>query len=131
MVSNPHKLELCGICRKPSPRHKGLVYYGTDDWLLHRLFICHSCEANLLIQRTHHELCYECIESFPEVYVEAGLIGELQNAFDEFEKAHASIFDRLPATTEEEPLYPGSLNADFEKWLEKNYPGRDNRKADK
>jgi len=127
MVSSPDKLELCGICRKPFPRHEGLVYYGTDDWLLHRLFICTTCEASLLIQRTVHEMCYECIESFPEGYVKAGLIGKLQDAFARFEEAHARIFNRLPATTEEEPYYPGSLNADFEKWLEKNYPGRDSR----
>jgi len=128
MVTNGDRLELCGICRKPSSRLRGMVYYGGGDWYVSRLFVCDACQANLLTQRTLHEMCYECVESFPKGYVGNGLIGKLWTVRDQFEKAHARIFDRLPATTEEEPHYPGSLNQDLGEWLEKNYPDRDESK---
>ncbi len=117
------KSEVCGICKKEISYREGFTYYAGDEWLNFRLFICNECHKDIAVQRTHHEQCFECIESYDKDYTGTGLIESLWEWRDHFEKAHKKIFDKLPPTTEKnEVQYPGSLSRNFEKWLKEKFP---------
>ena len=127
MAHNDNKTEFCGICKKDVNQRRGILYYAGEEWWHHRLFICDNCHRDIAVQRTLHEQCYECVEKYPEGYAGEGIVKPLWDSRDEFEKAHEKIFDKLPATTEEnEATYLGSLWRDFEKWLQENFPNGNN-----
>jgi hypothetical protein len=128
MTHDNDRTETCGICKKDVNQRRGILYYAGEEWWHYRLFICEDCHQDVAVQRTLHEQCYECVEKYPEGYAGIGIIEPLWDSRDEFEKAHEKIFDKLPATTEEnEATYLGSLWRDFEKWLKEKFP--DNKKS--
>ena len=123
MAKNCDKTEFCGICKKDINHRCGIIYYAGEEWWHHRLFICDNCHRDIAVQRTLHEQCYECVEKYPEGYAGEGIVKPLWDSRDEFEKAHAKIFDKLPATTEENKAeFMGSIREDFEKWLKREFP---------
>jgi hypothetical protein len=113
-------LSLCGICKNIKLRRNGFFFHAGDDWMHLRLFVCTECMSLLSMQRTLHELCYECREHLPDGCCEPSLIGDLWDTISRFEKAHSNLFNKLPPSTNEECLYPGSLNPGVGNWLEKH-----------
>lgn len=114
---------VCGICKHEKPRWKGKVFHACDDWLHARLFVFNKCLEDVALQRSLHEFCYECAEhivSKPE-YTDLSKpplptrFDDLVAAIEAFEEAHASLFEKLPASTDRDRVHPGSTHPDLKK----------------
>ena len=114
---------ICGICKDTKPMGKGYIFHFTDDWLHIRLFICQRCISQVAVQQTLHEVCGECIADLPKSMLfdsTKSSFKTLARAIKDFEITHSPIFDKLPASTDDQFCYPGSGNVDFNSWLKEH-----------
>ena len=114
-------LALCGVCKNLKLR-KGVFLHGIDEWIHWRLYVCSECMTTLPMQKSLHELCYECREHLPEGCIDPGLEEELGDMIIRFEKAHAILFNKLPPSTTPDYQYPGSLSRNLDNWLKEHKP---------
>ena len=117
---------LSGICKveKP-PRDGGWIFHACDDFLHLRLYICGGCLSNISVQRSLHELCYECdqhhtMHDLCDLSKESSAqFREINRAIKGFETSHATMFDALPASSDWECVHPGSLHPDLKHFRDK------------
>ncbi|MFC1676623.1 hypothetical protein ACFL3G_06125 [Planctomycetota bacterium] len=123
-------MSICGICKCEKP--SGLMFHATDDWLHTRLFICDSCMKDLAMQKSLHELCYECSEhlSMQELAdtSKARFIA-LDNAIRNFEKSHSTMFEQLPVSVDPDCVHPGSIHPNLKKLRNNFMPHHRNEKG--
>lgn len=112
----------CGVCR--AEKQRGLFFHACDDWLHLRLFVCSECGEAIAVQRTAHELCYECVQDVPDSQLAAlspvSHFHDLVDAIRAFERSHARLFAVLPATEDASDAHPGSLHPECSKWCERH-----------
>jgi len=121
---------VCGICKHQKLRRNGHLFHSYDDWLHIRLFICSECLEGIALQRSLHELCYECDERNVSTADYTDLskpprkthYDDLVEAIETFDKTHAGLFEKLPVTTDLDCVHPGSTHPDQKKWREKFMP---------
>ncbi|MCK4827144.1 hypothetical protein KA005_66045, partial [bacterium] len=109
-------MPICGICEQGKTSWHGQVFHAVEECAHKRLFICGECMENVAVQRSYHEMCYECQEhlSLQEV---SNISKDPQyrwmvfgDVIRDFEKSHAALFEKLPATTDRDCIHLGSLH---------------------
>ena len=120
---------VCGICKHEKLQREGHLFHSCNDWLHIRLFICSECLEGIALQRSLHELCYECDEhnmsaadyfdlSKPRLKTH---LDDLIEAIEMFDKAHAGLFEKLPFTTDRDCVHPGSTEPNLKKMAREVY----------
>jgi hypothetical protein len=118
---------ICAVCKAESPaaQSRGKLFYATDDWSCLTLFICEKCLEMIPMQRSHHELCGECVGHIPaSKLLRAGTLCETQfemlaDAIKSFKEVHAEVLSSAPfACSRDDPdgELPGSASEYIGAW---------------
>ncbi|MFC1461365.1 hypothetical protein ACFLQR_02460 [Verrucomicrobiota bacterium] len=93
----------CAICNvEKLPGKQTTFFHACDDHSHYRLFICDDCFKKTPMQRTLHEVCYECrkhlsleeeCERDPQTRLDV-----LDRAIEDFENSHAALFKTVPSS---------------------------------
>jgi hypothetical protein len=98
-------LKLCGACNTYFPSHYGLFFYAGEEWQVHRLFLCQKCMKNIPVQRVYQIGPLNDDQGIQEILVDESLVADFWQLRDEYLKTYKEVFDKLPATTDENFKY--------------------------
>lgn len=117
-------MPLCGICK--AERERGSYFHAFSECMHRRMFICRDCGETIPMQRSYHELCYECTGPISDEQI-AGAEGmaipqvvTLGQKIQGFERSHAALFEVLPCTVGIDDVHPGSLSPNLREWRERH-----------
>ena len=118
-------LKLCGTCNTYFPSHYGLFFYAGEEWHVTRLFLCRKCMKNIPVQRVYQIGPLDDDQGIQKILVDNSLVADFWQLRDEYLKTYKEIFDKLPATTDENFKYEiigGGIDDDsyINNWLKKH-----------